>query len=106
MFSFNVKTQIPVKRKLNRKLQIPWSIALSRVFFMVSLSAFASALIEPIYLLFLKSKFDVSVLVLAFVFLPSGLLYAILPRYSGQWSDKWGRGPVIATASLLLALYP
>ncbi|MFT5137052.1 MAG: DHA1 family multidrug resistance protein-like MFS transporter, partial [Arenicella sp.] len=97
VFSFNVKTQMPIKRKQNQKLQIPWSMALSKVFFIVFLSAFASALIEPIYLLFLKSKFDVSVLVLALVFLPSGLVYAILPRYSGQWSDKWGRGPVIAT---------
>lgn len=96
IFSFKVKTQMPVMRKPNSKLQIPWSMQLSKVFFIVFLSAFASALIEPIYLLFLKSKFDVSILVLAMVFLPSGLVYAILPRYAGQWSDKWGRGPVIA----------
>ena len=78
------------------KIRIPWSPQLVRVFFVVFLSAFASALIEPIYLLFLKSKFEVSVPVLAFVFLPAGLVFAILPKYSGQWSDRWGRGRIIA----------
>ena len=96
IFSFNVKTQMPVKLKPDQKLHIPWSMELSKVFFIVFLSAFASALIEPIYLLFLKSKFNVSVMVLALVFLPSGIVHAILPRYAGQWSDKWGRGPIIA----------
>jgi len=75
---------------------VPWSPNLVKVLFIVFLSAFASALIEPIYLLFLKTKFDISVLTLALVFFPAGLVHAILPRYSGQWSDKWGRGTIIA----------
>mgnify|MGYP005991546197 CR=1 FL=1 len=69
---------------------------LRKVLFIVFLSAFASALIEPIYLLFLKNKFELDMVTLALAFLPSGLVYAILPRYSGQWSDNWGRAPVIA----------
>lgn len=96
LFSFKVKARVQVKQHSSEKLRIPWSMELSKVFFIVFLSAFASALIEPIYLLFLKGKFDVGVEVLALVFLPSGLVYAVLPRYAGQWSDKWGRGPVIA----------
>nr|WP_297349211.1 MFS transporter [uncultured Glaciecola sp.] len=80
--------------KINRA--VPWSPNLAKVMFIVFLSAFASALIEPIYLLFLKTKFDINVIILALVFFPAGLVHAILPRYSGQWSDKWGRGKVIA----------
>jgi DHA1 family multidrug resistance protein-like MFS transporter len=74
-----------------------WSGPLRKVFIVVFLSAFASALIEPIYLIFLKNKFELNVLSLAFVFLPAGLVYAFLPRYAGQWSDRLGRAPVIAT---------
>ena len=100
-WSLSVKPEKPAAVVHGQSFRIPWSLKLSRVFVVVFLSAFASALIEPIYLLFLKSKFEVDVLVLAFVFLPSGLVFAILPRYSGQWSDKWGRGPVIAVGIAL-----
>ncbi|MBT8115366.1 MAG: MFS transporter, partial [Arenicella sp.] len=96
VWSFRVLPESRVITPHTEKIRIPWSLQLSRVFLVVFLSAFASALIEPIYLLFLKGKYDVDVLVLAFVFLPSGLVYAVLPRYAGHWSDRWGRGPVIA----------
>jgi len=96
VWSFKVKSTLPDHPKSEEKIAIPWSRRLAKAFFIIFLSAFASALIEPIYLLFLKSKFEVSVLTLALVFLPSGLVYAVLPRYSGQWSDRWGRGPIIA----------
>lgn len=82
-------------------IRIPWSMPLVKAFTIVFLSAFASALIEPLYLLFLKTKFDVSVPVLAMVFLPAGLVYAILPKYAGNWSDRFGRGPVIALGCVL-----
>jgi DHA1 family multidrug resistance protein-like MFS transporter len=85
-----------VVEKIDRP-KFEWTSPLRKVMFVVFLSAFASALIEPIYLLFLKNKFDLNLLTLAAVFLPSGLVFAVLPRYSGQWSDRWGRAPVIAT---------
>ena len=57
--------------KINRA--VPWSPNLAKVMFIVFLSAFASALIEPIYLLFLKTKFDINVIILALVFFSRGL---------------------------------
>jgi MFS family permease len=78
------------------RVKLEWTPALRKVMFVVFLSAFASALIEPIYLLYLKNKFDLDVMLLAMTFLPSGLVYAILPRYAGSWSDRWGRAPIIA----------
>ena len=41
---------------------------------------------------------------LAWVFLPAGIVFAILPRYSGAWSDKFGRGPIIAVGILFAGL--
>ena len=73
---------------------------LKKVFVLVFLTGFASALIEPIYLIYLKNKFDLHLIVLAWVFLPAGIVFAILPRYSGAWSDKFGRGPVMAIGIL------
>lgn len=77
---------------------------LRKVLFVVFLTAFASALIEPVYLLYLKNKFELNMVLLATAFLPAGLVYAFLPRYSGQWSDRWGRAPVIALGVTLAGL--
>lgn len=88
------ETRVPQTHVLQPR--ITWTPKLRRVMIVVFLSAFATTLIEPIYLLYLKNKFDLNVMTLALAFLPAGLVYAILPRYSGQWSDRWGRAPVIA----------
>ncbi len=77
-------------------IKVVWSPELRKVLIVVFLSAFASALIEPIYLIFLKNKFSLGMHMLAFAFLPAGLVFAVLPRYSGQWSDRFGRSRLIA----------
>ena len=84
--------------------RVRFSPELRRLFVIVFLTGFASALIEPIYLLYLKTKFELPMLVLALVFFPAGLVFAVLPRYSGGWSDKWGRGPVIAVGVVFAGL--
>lgn len=75
---------------------VSWNGRLVRLLVMVFLSAFASALIEPIYLLFLKHKFELPLYALALAFLPAGLVMAVVPRYAGEWSDQFGRGRLIA----------
>lgn len=87
------ESQVVLKHVILPKLV--WNSSLRKVMLVVFLSAFASALIEPIYLLYLKNKFDLPLMTLAAAFLPAGLVFAILPRYAGQWSDRWGRGRVI-----------
>ncbi len=89
---------------LTARQPLRFTTPLWRVLVIVFLSGFASALIEPIYLLFLKNKFDAGVVLLAYVFLPAGIVFAILPRYAGNWSDRRGRGPVIAAGVLLAGM--
>ena len=72
------------------------SFALRKALIVIFLSAFASSLIEPVYLIFLKQKFQLDVRLLAIAFLPAGVVFAILPTYTGRWSDRWGRGRLIA----------
>ncbi len=88
------ETRQPVVKTAADKLQ--WTPSLRRILIIVFISGFASALIEPIYLLFLKQKFDLHVNLLALAFLPAGIVYAILPRYAGRWSDQLGRVRMIA----------
>jgi MFS family permease len=86
---------------------------LLRLLVIVALSSFASALIEPIYLIYLQDKFDLSIRALALAFFPAGIVFAILPNYSGRWADRYGRAPMIVagvaaagTVSLALPWVP
>jgi DHA1 family multidrug resistance protein-like MFS transporter len=83
---------------------------LIRLLVIVALSNFASALIEPIYLIYLQDKFELSIRALAFAFFPAGIVYAVLPNYSGRWADRYGRPPMIvagiAAAGMVSLLLP
>ena len=83
---------------------------LRRLLIIVFLSGFASALIEPIYLIFLQDKFDLPLVVLAMAFFPAGIVFATLPQYAGTLSDRFGRTPMItagiAAAALVSAALP
>ena len=83
-------------RLLNTLTKLPQSRDLRRLLLVIFLSAFASALIEPLYLLYLRNKFDLDPITLAFLFLPAGLVYATVPQHAGHWSDRFGRGRLIA----------
>ena len=96
VWSFFKVTETRAAQDRQHHFKLRWDAPLRRVMFIVFLSAFATTLIEPIYLLYLKNKFDLNVVTLAAAFLPAGLVYAILPQYSGAWSDRWGRAPIIA----------
>ena len=77
--------------------------ALRQVLLIVFLTAFASALIEPLFLIYLKNKFELPMLAIAFAFLPAGLVYALVPSYAGRWSDRYGRARIIAVGLVLAA---
>lgn len=92
----------PTQVKLNLREMLQ-DHELAKAFALVFLSGFAAALIEPIYLLYLKNKFDIGVLQLAIVFLPAGIVFAIVPRYAGRWSDRFGRPRTIAVGLIFAA---
>lgn len=80
----------------------PLSGTLMRLFVVVALSGFAAALIEPIYLIFLQDRFDLSIQTLAFAFFPAGIAFAILPNYTGRMVDRHG-GPLLLAIGFLSA---
>ena len=82
---------------------------LYRLLPIVVVSSFASALIGPIYLIYLLDRFSVDVMTLALAFVPGVIVMATLPAYAGRLSDRVGRIPLmvaglLAAAGMSLAL--
>lgn len=82
--------------------------ALIRLFLVVTLTGFAAALIQPLYLVYLQGRFDLELRALAAVFLPVGLAYALLPVRLGRLTARLPRrlamagGLALAGASYLV----
>jgi MFS family permease len=107
------ETALPREMRLQQLAPVTLDRPLVQLLVIVALSNFASALIEPIYLIYLQDKFELSIRGLAFAFFPAGIVYAVLPNYSGRWADRYGRSPMIVagiatagTVSLLLPWVP
>lgn len=75
---------------------------LVRLFIIIALSGFAGALIEPIYLIYLQDRFELPVQALAFAFFPAGIVFAILPNYTGRLVDRFG-GPKLMALGFFCA---
>ena len=71
-------------------LELTISPGMWRFLFIVFLSAFASALIQPIYLIYLQDTFNLPVQDLAIAFLPAAIVFAVLPSRLGKLSDRFG----------------
>jgi MFS family permease len=85
-------------------LRQPLSGTLIRLFVIVALSGFAAALIEPIYLIYLQDRYELSVQALAFAFFPAGIAFAILPNYTGRLVDRYGAPRLLALGFLIAGL--
>jgi MFS family permease len=88
----------------SQQMPVQISVPLRRLLMIVLLSNFASALVEPIYLIYLQDKFSLGIRELAFAFFPAGIVYATLPRYAGRLTDRVGRTPMIALGVSCAAL--
>lgn len=63
---------------------------LQRLMLILLISAFAGALVQPIYLIYLQDRFDLPMGVLAWAFLPSAFIFALLPSRLGKLDQRWG----------------
>ncbi len=77
---------------------------LIRLMLVVFAAGFASALIQPIYLIYLQDKFTVDMGRLAAAFFPAAIVYMVLPSRLGTLSDRFGRSRVMALGMLATGL--
>lgn len=62
------------------------------------------SMLSPIFIIFLQDKFNAAVNIIAWAFLPSALVWALLPTRLGRLSDRFGRKPLVVLALLVAAL--
>ena len=69
----------------------PWLLLL-----LVTLVTGASwAMVSPLLIVFLQDQLAVDVEALSWAFLPTGLVWALLPGYLGRLADRFGRKPMM-----------
>ena len=73
--------------------RLSWPLV--NVMLVVFLSYVGTAMLRPMFLVFLQDEFTRDVRLLALAFLPAMMLESFLPSRLGRLSDRWGRRPLI-----------
>lgn len=91
------------RTKQNAKFVMPdgYFRFLAIIFF----AAFAGAVIQPYYLIYLRERFDLELYSLAVAFLPVGIAYAVLPVWLGRVTNRLARTVAIGIGLVLSAVF-
>jgi MFS family permease len=74
------------------------------VLLLVLLSYLLTALLRPIFVVFLHDELTQNVRLLALAFVPAVVLESVLPSRLGHLSDRWGRRPLIMAGLMWVGL--
>jgi len=80
------------------------SPGLRRLLGIVFCAGFGSALIQPIYLIYLQDSFDIPLRFLTWAFLPAAIVFAVLPSRAGRLSERFGTLNLLVLGLLLSAV--
>jgi MFS transporter, DHA1 family, multidrug resistance protein len=78
-----------------RSSPIRWSRAWTLLMLVTLITAGAWTMTSPILILFLQDRLNASIEVIAWAFLPSGIIWAVLPAHLGRLADRFGRKPLM-----------
>lgn len=79
------------KKTRARPTPIVWSRAWTLLMLVTLVTGGSWAMTSPILILFLQDRLNAGVDVIAWAFLPSGIIWAVLPARLGQMADRFGR---------------
>lgn len=97
-------TLLPDPNKTEKAVKASKAAWLNVFLPMVLLAGFASALAQPIYLIYLQDHFQLPVLYLSWAFLPAAIVFAVLPSRAGKLRQLIGDRRLLASGLLVAAL--
>ena len=80
-----------------------WSRAWTLLMLITLVTAAAWTMTSPILILFLQDTLKVGIEVIGWAFLPSGLIWALLPARLGGLADRFGRKPLMVLGLMVSA---
>jgi len=83
---------------------IAWSRNWALLLLVTLVTGASWALVSPILIIFLQDRLAVGVDVLSWAFLPSALVWALLPSHLGRLADRFGRKPLMVAGLVAAAL--
>jgi MFS family permease len=83
---------------------ILWSRAWTLLMLVTLVTAAAWTMTSPILILFLQDRLDAGIDVIAWAFLPSGIIWALLPAHLGRLADRFGRKPLMVLGLVVSAI--
>jgi DHA1 family multidrug resistance protein-like MFS transporter len=82
---------------------IVWSRPWALLLLVTAVTGASWAMVSPILMIFLQEKLAVGVNELAWAFLPSALVWALLPARLGRLADRFGRKPLMVLGMAMAA---
>jgi MFS family permease len=82
---------------------ITWSRAWILLLLVTLDTGAAWAMVSPVLIVFLQDSLDLDVETLSWAFLPTGLVWALLPARLGQLADRFGRKPMMILGLVVAA---
>jgi len=86
-----------------RPSPIVWSRAWALLMLVTLITAGAWTMTSPILILFLQDRLNAGLDVIAWAFLPSGIIWALLPSHLGRLADRFGRKPLMVLGLVVSA---
>jgi MFS family permease len=78
----------------------PWILLLA----VTAVTAASWSMVSPILMIFLQERMEVGIQNLALAFLPSSLVWALLPARLGRLADRFGRKPLMVLGMAMAAI--
>ncbi|HSJ56798.1 MAG TPA: MFS transporter [Anaerolineae bacterium] len=83
---------------------ITWSRAWLLLLLVTLVTGASWAMVSPVLIVFLQDSLDLGIETLSWAFLPSGLVWALLPTHLGRLADRFGRKPMMILGLVMASI--